>query len=84
MAFASLTERAALADPVRNTFPLEFTVQYEMPDGRQYELTAEDVDHAIELAANRVFVHGAAWAEVLRVHEDGTTTPTYGKVTADD
>ena len=57
-------------------FTLDFVVQFEKA-GRQSELTADDIDHALALQASWID-KGADYVEIFRVLHDGTLNPTIG------
>jgi len=73
MAYASNAERLAL-----NTmdFSLEYVVQFEK-NGRQSELVADDIDHALTLQKQWIDA-GANYVEIFRVLHDGSINPTIG------
>lgn len=76
MAFASPSDRLALA--AQGDFPSLLTVQITARDGREVELAADDVDHALAIAGEWLG-RGALRTEVFRVSErDGSLIPTIG------
>ncbi len=73
MAYASNAERLSL-----NTmdFSLEYVVQFEK-NGRQSELVADDIDHALTLQKQWID-SGADYVEIFRVLHDGSLNATIG------
>ena len=76
MAFASNSDRLELINS-NSAFGLEFVVRVEK-NGRQSELTADDIDHALDLQGTWVKNHQADYVEIFRVLPDGTLNPTIG------
>lgn len=76
MAFASSLDRLALAN--QGDFPSLLAVQIVTRDGREIELAADDVDHALSMSGDWL-KRGARSVEVFRVNrEDGSLIPTLG------
>lgn len=71
--FASPADRIALRT---QDFSLDFVVQFEKA-GRQSELVADDIDHALTLQRSWID-KGSDYVEIFRVLHDGTLNPTIG------
>lgn len=71
--FATPQERMSLRT---QDFALDFVVQFEKT-GRQSELVADDIDHALTLQRSWID-KGADYVEIFRVLHDGTLNPTIG------
>lgn len=74
--FASAADRIALRASQALFDPCPFVVQFEKA-GRQSELAADDVDHALTLQRSWID-KGADYVEIFRVLHDGTLNPTIG------
>lgn len=74
--FASAADRIALRASQSSFDPCPFVVQFEKA-GRQSELAADDVDHALTLQRSWID-KGADYVEIFRVLHDGTLNPTIG------
>lgn len=74
MAYATDQERIALMNA---TFPLELVVRIRK-NGRESEICADDVKHALTLSANWINRHQADYVEIFRVNPDGSLKPTIG------
>ena len=77
MAFATNKERFDMI--VNSTFgnPCPFVVRFEK-DGRESELIADDIDHALNIQKSWID-KGANYVEIFRVFEyDGSLNPTIG------
>lgn len=73
--FASVSDRLALRNS-NPSFGLDFVVQFEK-NGRQSELCADDVDHALVLQKQWIDA-GSDYVEIFRVLNDGSLKPTIG------
>lgn len=73
--FASNADRLALRNS-QPSFGIDFVVRFSK-DGRDSELCADDIDHALELQAAWIS-HGADYVEIFRVLYDGSLNPTIG------
>lgn len=73
--FASPSDRLALRNS-QLSFGLDFVVQFEK-NGRQSELCADDIDHALTLQKQWIDA-GSDYVEIFRVLHDGTLNPTIG------
>jgi hypothetical protein len=73
--FASPSDRLALRNS-NPSFGLDFVVQFEK-GGRQSELCADDVDHALVLQKQWIDA-GSDYVEIFRVLDDGSLKPTIG------
>lgn len=71
--FASAADRLALRT---QDFSVDFVVRFEK-NGRRSEVTADDIDHALNLQASWI-EKGANYVEIFRVLHDGTLNPTIG------
>lgn len=71
--FATPAERLSLRT---QDFTLDFVVQFKKA-GRQSELVADDIDHALVLQRSWID-KGADYVEIFRVLADGTLNPTIG------
>lgn len=78
--FASASDRIALRASNSSFDPCPFVVRFEK-NGRQSELCADDIDHALTLSGHWVS-NGANYVEVFRVLDDGSLNPTIGSVGA--
>lgn len=77
MAYATDTERLELVN-ANLAFGLQFVVRVEKT-GRQSELPADDVDHALALSGAWLTAHGADYVEVFRVDQNtGALIATLG------
>lgn len=74
--FASNEDRKALLDSNIAFNACPFVVRFEKA-GRQSELVADDIDHALELQASWI-ANGANYVEIFRVLHDGSLNPTIG------
>ena len=74
--FASVSDRKALLDSNTSFNACAFVVRFEK-NGRQSELVADDVDHALALSGEWI-KNGANYVEIFRVLSDGTLNPTIG------
>lgn len=74
--FASNEDRKALLDSNIAFNACPFVVRFEKA-GRQSELVADDIDHALELQASWID-KGANYVEIFRVLHDGSLNPTIG------
>lgn len=72
--FASNEDRKALLDSNVAFNACPFVVRFEKA-GRQSELVADDIDHALELQASWID-KGANYVEIFRVLHDGSLNPT--------
>lgn len=76
MAYATNEERAMLKASSTSFDACPFVVQFER-EGRQSELVADDVDHALTI--NKQWIDaGASYVEIFRVLDDGSLNPTLG------
>lgn len=73
--FASNADRLALRNS-NASFGLDFVVRFEK-NGRQSELTADDIDHALTLSGQWI-ASGANYVEIFRVLDDGSLNATIG------
>lgn len=73
--FASPSDRLALRNS-NPSFGLDYVVRFEK-NGRQSELCADDVDHALTLQKQWIDA-GASYVEIFRVLYDGTLNSTIG------
>ena len=71
--FASPADRVALRT---QDFSLEYVVQFTK-NGRDSELTADDIDHALSIQKQWIDA-GASYVEIFRVLHDGTLNPSIG------
>lgn len=71
--FATPAERLALTT---SDFSVEYVVQF-VKNGRESELVADDIEHALALQASWI-EKGAEYVEIFRVLRDGTLNPTIG------
>lgn len=70
MAYATDSERLALVNS--SDFDVPFVVRFSK-NGRESELTADDFEHAYELAMSWKHTHGADYVEMFRVDQkDGS------------
>jgi len=78
MAYASNSERKALIEDNASGFNnVSFVVRFEK-NGKQSELVADDIDHALTINAQWIDA-GADYVEIFRVFEyDGSLNPTIG------
>lgn len=77
MAYASDADRKALIETSVGFNMCPFVVRFEK-NGRQSELVADDVDHALELQKQWIDA-GAEYVEIFRVFEyDGKLNSTIG------
>lgn len=76
MAYATQAERKALKDSNIAFDACAFVVRFEK-NGRQSELVADNVDHALTLQKQWID-SGACYVEIFRVFDDGTLNPTIG------
>lgn len=74
MAFSSTEELKSYRE--NTDFPAHFVVRFEK-DGRQSDLAADDIDHALTLSGEWI-KNGANYVEVFRLLDDGTLNPTIG------
>lgn len=74
--FASVADRLALRASNASFDPCPFVVRFEK-NGRQSELQADDVDHALALSGHWI-ANGANYVEIFRVLSDGTLRATLG------
>lgn len=77
MAYASVSDRLALIG--NSTLGLQncpFVVRFEKA-GRQSELVADDIDHALTLQAHWI-ERGSDYVEIFRVLPNGEINPTIG------
>lgn len=74
--FASNEDRKSLLDSNVTFNACAFVVRFEK-NGRQSELVADDIDHALELSGSWID-KGANYVEVFRVLHDGSLNPTIG------
>lgn len=82
MAFASVSERLDLINS-NPAFGLQYVVRVEK-NGRQSELCADDIDHALELQGSWINNHQADYVEIFRVAPDGNLKPTIGAYRKED
>tara|TARA_Y100001973_G_C5013462_1_gene239520 strand:- start:270 stop:506 length:237 start_codon:yes stop_codon:yes gene_type:complete len=54
---------------------IPYTVQVVTREGREFELAADDMGHAVDLRATWLQNHGALSAEIFRVLHDGSLNP---------
>lgn len=74
--FASVSDRLALRNSNIAFDACPFVVRFEK-NGRQSEITADDVDHALTL--NKQWIDADAnYVEIFRVLSDGTLKATLG------
>lgn len=77
MAYASDADRKALIETSIGFSMCPFVVRFEK-NGRQSELVADDIDHALILQKQWIDA-GANYVEIFRVFEyDGKLNPTIG------
>lgn len=74
--FASASDRLALRASNSSFDPCPFVVRFEK-NGRQSEISADDIDHALTLNASWI-EKGASYVEIFRVLPDGSLNPTIG------
>lgn len=75
MAYATDAERKELK--ANSSFDgCAFVVRFEKA-GRESELVADDIDHALTLNAQWI-ASGASYVEIFRVLDDGSLNPTIG------
>lgn len=73
MAYATNAERASLRT---QDFAVDFIVRFEK-NGRQSEIIADDIDHALTL--NKQWIDsGASYVEIFRVMRNGELNATIG------
>lgn len=76
MAYATDSERLTLKNSNMSFDGCAFVVRFEK-NGRESELVADDIDHALNL--NKSWIDkGAAYVEIFRVLHDGSLNPTIG------
>lgn len=75
MPFATDQERLELRE-ADSTFGLDFVVRFSTSRGDS-ELTAESIDHALEIQHEWI-KRGAHYVEIFRVLHDGSLNPTIG------
>lgn len=77
MAYATNQERKELIESNMAFRSCPFVVRFEK-NGRESELVADDIDHALNLHASWI-EKGADYVEIFRVLEhDGSLNPTIG------
>lgn len=73
--FASPSDRLLLRNS-SPSFGLDYVVQF-IKDGRESELCADDIDHALTLQKQWIDA-GSSYVEIFRVLCDGTLNATIG------
>lgn len=74
--FASNSDRLALINSNTSFNACPFVVRFTK-NGRDSELVADDIDHALTL--NKQWIDsGASYVEIFRVLHDGSLNPTIG------
>ena len=77
MAYATDAERKALKESNTSFDACAFVVRVSKA-GRESELVADSVDHALALSGDWIVSHDAEYVEIFRVLHDGTLNPTIG------
>lgn len=78
MSYASPAERLALRASVESSgFVFDFVLQIRK-NGRESEITCDNVDHALMLSHEWATTHGADYVEIWRVRNDGELASTIG------
>jgi hypothetical protein len=71
MPFATDTERLLVLE----SYGKKFSVQVVTREGNEFELSADDIGHAVDLRDAWTGTHGAQSAEIFRVLHDGSLNP---------